>query len=425
MNQISVSVIVVSRGRPDLLLRCLTGISQLRCRNFEVVVVADQAGISAVSNSPFRDKIKTSQFNEPNISMARNVGLSLASGDVVAFIDDDAVPEPSWLCYLIHPFYDDKIDAAGGFVRGRNGISFQSRATQIDMLGYETPIDVAQHKTSHYRASRGLAIKTPGTNAAFRLSTLRHIGGFDPAFAFYLDETDVNMRLAAQNRWSAIVPLAQVHHGFCSSDRRRNDRMPLSLFDVGASTVVFLRKHAGASKHKTRIEDLYNEQKARLLRHMQVGKCEPRDVALLLETLENGVEHGWRKELTLQTPLSMPKAEFQIFDAERPFSGHKLILSTRSSLKQNKEIAAQHAAKGHVVSIFRFNRSTQFHRAWFDARGFWVQHGGIYGKSERAGKNFRWTTAARRAEIELQRIQRIRCPQTRVDVQLGDVENVP
>ncbi|MES2906736.1 MAG: RNA polymerase factor sigma-54, partial [Pseudomonadota bacterium] len=47
------------------------------------------------------------------------------------------------------------------------------------------------------------------------------MGGFDPAFRFYLDETDLNLRLAATGAMTAIVPVAQVHHGFAESDLQR------------------------------------------------------------------------------------------------------------------------------------------------------------------------------------------------------------
>ncbi|MCB2152739.1 MAG: glycosyltransferase, partial [Rhodobacteraceae bacterium] len=60
---------------------------------------------------------------------ARNLGLAAAAGEIVAFIDDDAVPEPRWLARLTAPFADPGIAAAGGFVVGRNGISFQWRAS--------------------------------------------------------------------------------------------------------------------------------------------------------------------------------------------------------------------------------------------------------------------------------------------------------
>ena len=101
MSSPTVSVIVVSRGRAADLPLCLLGISQLEYPNFEVVLVADREGLSAARDLPFFDDLKSVEFNDANISAARNLGIAEAAGEIVAFIDDDAVPEPSWLRQLI------------------------------------------------------------------------------------------------------------------------------------------------------------------------------------------------------------------------------------------------------------------------------------------------------------------------------------
>ena len=195
-GEMQVSVIVVSRGRPQDLRLCLTSLEQLTHRNFEIVVVADEAGLAVVDDLGWKGRIKTVRVDEANVSVARNAGLVAAAGSVVAFIDDDAVAEPTWLSALTAPFSDRAVSAAAGFVRGRNGISFQWKAKSVDAAGYASDLDVDDGKISVLTPPAGNAIKTVGTNMAFRRDILAAIGGFDPAFRYYLEETDVNFRLA-------------------------------------------------------------------------------------------------------------------------------------------------------------------------------------------------------------------------------------
>jgi glycosyltransferase involved in cell wall biosynthesis len=80
MTDLPVSVVIVSRGRPRSLMRTLMGISQIQYWNFEVVVVADPEGIKSAAAMPFADDLKLVPFDTPNISEARNLGLSHAAG---------------------------------------------------------------------------------------------------------------------------------------------------------------------------------------------------------------------------------------------------------------------------------------------------------------------------------------------------------
>ena len=50
----------------------------------------------------------------PGLSGARNTGVAGATGDVIAFLDDDATPEPDWLEHLVAPFADPRVVAVGG-----------------------------------------------------------------------------------------------------------------------------------------------------------------------------------------------------------------------------------------------------------------------------------------------------------------------
>ena len=103
------SVIVVSRHRAAALGRCLMALAQQDHPQIEVIVVADPEGLAASKATGLA--LKLVPFDEANISAARNLGLAAAGAPVVAFIDDDAVAEPTWISRLCAAFADPKVVA--------------------------------------------------------------------------------------------------------------------------------------------------------------------------------------------------------------------------------------------------------------------------------------------------------------------------
>lgn len=400
---LTISVVIVSHGRPDALQRCLLGVSQLNYAAFEVVVIADPKGCAAISSGPMANDIKLIEFDEANISAARNLGIAAAAGEVIAFIDDDSVPEPSWLDFLAAPFSDPEVMAAGGFVRGRNGISWQSRANLVDRAGRTTPIDVDPVVATILTPTPDRAIKTEGTNMAVRRDVLVDIGGFDPSFRFFLDETDLNIRLADLGFATAIVPRAEVHHGFQASTRRRADRVPTDLFEIGASWAVFLAKHCAAEHRDTVWDGVLVEQRQRALTHLVNGGLEPRDVGRLMGRLSKGYLDGLDRTLSPMPKLSQAPEAFRQFCSSN--NNQPLLLTgriwNRRTLRHN---AQRHAAAGKVVTVFRFSPTAMYHRVTFRSDGYWEHTGGIYGKSERSQKLISLWRFNRRVRAEVNRI---------------------
>ena len=101
------------------------------------------------------------------------------------------------------------------------------------------------------------------------------LGGFDPAFHYFLDETDLNMRLARAGHATAIAPLAEVHHGFAANALRAANRVPRDLFDIGARWAVFHRKHLPEAARASHWHELRAAERARLLRHRGAGGVGP------------------------------------------------------------------------------------------------------------------------------------------------------
>ena len=80
------SVIVVSWQRPDALVLCLQSLVRQRLAPaYEIIVVADAAGLAAVASLPDAAQMKLVACDRPNISAARNLGVAVAAGQVVAF----------------------------------------------------------------------------------------------------------------------------------------------------------------------------------------------------------------------------------------------------------------------------------------------------------------------------------------------------
>lgn len=403
MTTTPVSVIVVSRGRPDALTRCLTGLSQLLYPTFEIIVVADPAGLAALDSADWTGRIKIVPFDEPNISTARNAGIAQAAGDALAFIDDDAVPEPTWLSHLVAPFGLPEVSAAGGFVRGPTGIGWQTPPLDVRNDGSGHLITLPEDAPTLFTGQPGRGIKTEGTNMAFRANVLRDIGGFDSGFAFYLDETDLNLRLAAIGATTAIVPQAVVHHGLAASIRRRADRVPLTLADVGASLAIFARKHR-ADPAKVLANELATRRRG-LTRQMVTGRIEPRDMWHLLVTLRDGWARGMAHPLTAQAPLNVPDSRFLPFARLVADQGHRVLACRPWQTSQARAQAADWVAQGWRVSLFVFSPTAQAHKAAFSPQGFWEQRGGLFGSSDGPRPTARFQ---RRLQAEVIRITPLR-----------------
>jgi GT2 family glycosyltransferase len=402
MTRLPVSVVVVSRDRPEALKRCLLGLSQLQYAPFEIVVVADEQGIAAARQLPFHDHLKLKVFERPNISAARNLGLTHAAGEVVAFIDDDAVPEPTWLHHLIAPAEQSDAAAMGGFVRGRNGISFQWKAHSLDRFGAAHDLPVEARRASVFAPPAGRAVKTEGTNMAFRREVLIELDGFDPAFHYFLDETDLNMRLARLGRRTAIVPLAEVHHGFAANAVRRQDRVPHDLFEIGASWAVFQRKHVAKDDRAAHWSRLRDAERRRLIRHMVTGALDPLAVHRLMQGLEEGHTEGLKRSLGAPHLPRQPISAFAPFPARRRAS--RMMLTRPRDLKEARKEAAARASAGEIITLLNLSPTALYHHVRFSEAGVWEQHGGLFGRSDRDMPLFSYWTRAKRAARESARV---------------------
>lgn len=362
--------------------------------------MADEAGQAAAKSLPIKGALKLLPQRQPNISAARNAGIVAAAGDIIAFIDDDAVPEPMWSTAILNAFNDPDLAAITGPVLGRNGISLQWGPLMVDGMAQDVPVD------PNSAVRDGFARKLQGTNMAFRREALAQVGGFDEAMHFYLDDTDMALRIGRAGLRTRWVPLAVVHHGFEASTRRTQERVPLSLFDIGASSAVYLRKHAAEDQVAEALHALEVGQSTRLLRMAKSRKLDATKMRDLMDTLKEGIEAGQTRDPVVPK-IGSNAGQFDPLQQANP-PGHKVLSGRSLQLKRLRKEAKALITQGQPVSLFAFEPTPRKHRVRFTDGGWWEQTGGLFGPSDRNGPRVQITSFKARVTAECRRISATR-----------------
>ena len=196
----SVSVVVCSRNGARTIRECCEGLRKLDYPNVDVIVVDDG---STDDTADIAREFRFRVISTPNrgLSNARNTGLEAATGEIVAYIDDDAYPDPHWLSYLATTFTTTDYAAIGG-----PNIGPADDGPIADCIAN------APGGPVHVLVSDREAEHIAGCNMAFRKADLDAIGGFDPQFRVAGDDVDVCWRLMQSGRKLGFCPSAVVWH---------------------------------------------------------------------------------------------------------------------------------------------------------------------------------------------------------------------
>ena len=121
------SIVINTLNRATLLAKTLDSLRWLKYRGaFEVIVVnGPSTDHSQEVIDAWLPSIRAARCEVANLSVSRNIGICMARGDIVAFIDDDAIPEPEWLAQLAQAYDSPLVGAAGGLVFDQTGYSYQ------------------------------------------------------------------------------------------------------------------------------------------------------------------------------------------------------------------------------------------------------------------------------------------------------------
>ena len=198
-----ISVVVCTHNGARTIRDCCEGLLKIDYPNYEVIIV-DDGSTDASASIAKEYNFKVLSTSNQGLSNARNTGLVHATGEIIAYIDDDAYPDPDWLTYLVSTF----LNPAGENFAGVGG-------PNIAPPGDGIIADCVAHAPGgpiHVLLTNREAEHIPGCNMAFRVSALKAIGGFDPQFRVAGDDVDVCWRLQ-QKGWSlGFSPSAVVWH---------------------------------------------------------------------------------------------------------------------------------------------------------------------------------------------------------------------
>jgi glycosyltransferase involved in cell wall biosynthesis len=196
----AIGVVVPTHNRAALLPRLVAALeAQDVDATFEVIVVDDGSSddtwrvlADLADRTPVRLRCARLVHNA-GPAAARNVGWQASTAALIAFTDDDCVPQPGWLDGLL------QAAAAADVVQGRT----LPDPAQLDRLGpFSRTLDIS-NEDGYYQTC----------NIAYRRTILEQLGGFHEEFRYPAGEdTDLAWRARDSGAVTSFAAAAIVHH---------------------------------------------------------------------------------------------------------------------------------------------------------------------------------------------------------------------
>lgn len=177
------SVVVCTHNGSKTISECLNQLLKINYSNYEVIVVNDGSTDNTetiVAQFPFR--VISTENN--GLSYARNIGGNAANGEIIVYVDDDAIPDVDWLAYLGMSYMTTDFAAIGG-----------PNIAPLNSSFIADCVDHAPGSPTHVLISDRDAEHIPGCNLSVRKEVFDKIGGFDSQFRVAGDDVDLCWRI--------------------------------------------------------------------------------------------------------------------------------------------------------------------------------------------------------------------------------------
>ena len=165
-----VTIIIPFKRTNALLIECLEYIAIMKYPDYEVILLPDESG--PIEGLPDAVILPTGPIPP---SAKRDMGARNATGEILAFIDDDAYPDSDWLSNAVISFSDPSIAAVGG-----PGITppSDSITRQASGVVYESLLGGGPHSYRYVAKSKRFVDDYPTCNLLIRKSVFMEAGGF-------------------------------------------------------------------------------------------------------------------------------------------------------------------------------------------------------------------------------------------------------
>ncbi len=201
------SIIIPTYNRPERLASCLQAIALLDYPrdHFQVIIVDD--GSKTPLNEVvalLQDKINLKLLRQKNAgpAAARNKGAEVATGEFLAFTDDDCQPTPNWLAQLAVGLANNPEAMIGGkTINALDNNPFSTASQKLIDYLYE-----------YYNPAKGKNAFFASNNIAMPAANFKALNGFDVSFPLAAAEDREFC-----DRWNQVYPMlyvpdAQVNH---------------------------------------------------------------------------------------------------------------------------------------------------------------------------------------------------------------------
>lgn len=191
---VSVSVVVTTYNRHALLMRALEAldVQSFPKSKFEIIVVDDGStdSTSRVVQGRLRawKNVRYLPKKHEGLGHGRNAGIAAARGELIAFTDDDVIPDTRWVESLWKTYTRTHAEGIEGRVTTDSPRRLFGSAPENPVGG-----------------------KYIGCNSAYTKKVLAQVGGYDPRFFWVRDDSDMAFRVLKKGR-IAFAPDAIVYH---------------------------------------------------------------------------------------------------------------------------------------------------------------------------------------------------------------------